>query len=178
MKKILCAIILISLVLLTASCSGSNVSIPDGMQLVSSGDVSYNFFVPGGWIPTENNGIFGAYYSNTDRSNMTVSTLYPSGEIMSISDYWTTLEASYRETFKNFSILEAPQNNESNIIFGERTAFKYVFSADMDGESYKIMQILTAEGSLFYTFTYTAMADLYESHLADVEKTITEFEFK
>ena len=28
------------------------------------------------------------------------------------------------------------------------------------------------------TFTYTAKADLYESHLADVEKTVTEFEFK
>lgn len=178
MKKIICALILISLVLCVASCSANNVEIPDGMQIVSPADVSYNFFVPGGWIPTENNGIFGAYYSNTDKSNMTVSSLYPNGELMSISDYWTTLEESYKETFKNFTLIEAPENNESNIIFGERGAFKYVFSADIDGESYKMMQILTVEGSLFYTFTYTAKADLYESHLADVEKTITEFKFK
>ncbi len=178
MKKIICSLILISILLFTASCSGNNVDIPDGMQLVSSGDVSYNFFVPGGWVPTENNGIFGAYYSNTDKSNMTVSSLYPSSELMSINDYWTTLEASYKETFKNFELLEAPENNESNVIFGERAAFKYIFSADIDGESYKMMQILTANGSLFYTFTYTAKADLYESHLEDIEKAITEFEFK
>ncbi len=178
MKKIIFVSILLVLVLAFASCSGSEIEIPDGMQVVSSGDVAYNFFVPGGWVPTENNGIFGAYYSNTDKSNMTVSTLYPGGELMSINDYWTTLEASYNETFKNFTLIEAPENNESNIIFGERGAFKYVFSADIDGESYKIMQILTVDGSLFYTFTYTAKADLYESHLADVEKTVTEFEFK
>ncbi len=178
MKKIFCALILISLVLFVASCSANNVEIPDGMQLVSSGDVAYNFFVPGGWMPTENNGIFGAYYSNTDKSNMTVSSLYPTEELMSISDYWTTLEESYKETFKNFTLIEAPENNESNVVFGERAAFKYVFSADIDGESYKMMQVLTVDGSLFYTFTYTATSELYESHLADVEKAITEFEFK
>jgi hypothetical protein len=178
MKKIICALILISLVICVSSCSGSGVEIPDGMQLVSTGDVAYNFFVPGGWVPTENNGIFGAYYSNSDKSNMTVSSLYPTDELMSIGDYWKALEASYSETFKNFEIIEAPENNETNIIFGERGAFKYVFSADIDGESYKMMQILTVDGSLFYTFTYTAKADLYESHLADVEKAVTEFEFK
>ncbi len=178
MKKIICAFILITVVLCASSCSANNVEIPDGMQIVSTGDVAYNFFVPGGWIPTKNNGIFGAYYSNTDRSNMTVSSLYPSGSIMSISDYWTTLEESYKDTFKNFNLIEAPENNKSNIIFGERASFKYAFSADIDGESYKIMQILTVDGSLFYTFTYTAKAELYESHLADVEKTITEFKFK
>ena len=67
MKKIIFALVLISLVLTFSSCSGSGVEIPDGMQIVSKGDVAYNFFVPGGWVPTENNGIFGAYYSNTDK---------------------------------------------------------------------------------------------------------------
>ena len=178
MKKIFCLLILISIVFCICSCSDRTVQILEGMQIVSTGDVSYNFFVPGGWVPTERDGIFGAEYSNTDKSNMTVSTLYPDGELMSITDYWTTLEKSYNETFKNFTIIEAPENNGSNIIFGERGAFKYVFSADIDGESYKMMQILTLEGSLFYTFTYTAKADLYEIHLADVEKTISEFKFK
>ncbi len=178
MKKIIFALILISLVISVASCSGNNVDIPEGMQIVSPDDVSYNFFVPGGWIPTENNGIFGAYYSNTDKSNMTISTLYPTDQIMSINDYWTTLEESYKQTFKNFSLIESPENNKSNMIFGERASFKYVFSADIDGESYKIMQILTVDGSLFYTFTYTSKADIYESHLSDVEKTLAEFTFK
>ncbi|MBQ8208758.1 MAG: hypothetical protein IJZ89_08505 [Clostridia bacterium] len=178
MKKFISVLILLALGTALIACSSSGIQVPDGMQIASSGDVAYNLFVPGGWILTESNGICGAYYSTSDESSITVSSLYPDGEMLSISDYWSTLEASYTETFKNFSIVEAPEADASNVILGDKASFKYVFTADIDGESYKFMQILSVHNNMFYTMTYTSTAENYDSHLEDVEKTITEFKFK
>lgn len=178
MKKIISIFLLLALGISFVACSGSGVEVPDGMQLASNGDVAYNLFVPGGWILTEENGIFGAYYSTSDKSSITVSSLYPDGDIVSIADYWSALEASYGETFKNFSVAEAPEDGVSNVILGEKAAFRYVFGADIDGVSYKFMQILSVHNNMFYTLTYTSTAENYDLHTADVEKTVTEFEFK
>lgn len=178
MKKTVSVFFVLALVIALGACSGSGVVAPKGMQVASNDDVAYNLFVPGGWILTEENGICGAYYSTSDKSSITVSSLYPEGDMLSINDYWSTLEASYKETFKNFLLLDSPENNESNIILGEKSAFKYVFSADIDGISYKFMQVITVHGNMFYTLTYTSSADNYENHLEDVVKTISEFRFK
>lgn len=178
MKKSISVLILISLALSLVACSGSGTDIPSGMQLASNGDVAFEFFVPGGWITTEQNGIFGAYYSSSDKSSVSVSSLYPDNGLLSISDYWTTLEESYSETFKNFVLVEEPDNGEPNIVLGGKAAFKYVFTADVDGVSYKFMQILTLHDSLFYTLLYTATAENYDLHLEDINKTVADFRFK
>lgn len=178
MKKIISLVLLTILALSFVACSQSGVAIPEGMQIVSNGDVAYNFFVPGGWIPFEKEGFFGAYYSTSDRSSITASSLYPNGEMQSINDYWASLDASYKETFKNYTLIEAPENDQSNILLGDRKAYKYVFTADIDGVSYKLMQVVTVHDNMFYNITYTSTAELYESHLADVERSVAEFVFK
>ncbi|MEE0968516.1 MAG: hypothetical protein U0M06_04000 [Clostridia bacterium] len=174
MKKLISVFILLCLALTFASCTGTAVDVPKGMQLASGEDVSYNLFVPGGWITTSENGICGAYYSSGDKSNITMSSFYPEGDMESIADYWEKCKASYAETYKNFRLEE----EEANVIIGERSAFKYTFSADIDSKSYKFMQIITVYDNLFYTLTYTAEADKYDAHLSDIEKVISEFEFK
>ena len=174
MKKIIAILILTTLAISLLACSNSGVEIPDGMQLASGSDVAYNLFIPGGWILTKENGIFGAYYSSSDKSNITMSSFYPEADMASIDDYWKKCKASYAETYKNFAAIE----EEAQIILGEKAAFKYVFTADIDGVSYKFMQIIAVHNNMFYTLTYTSTAENYDLHLADVEKTISEFEFK
>lgn len=178
MKKFNAVLILLALMLSLIACSNSGVEVPEGMQLVSSDDVAYHLFVPGGWIPSESNGICGAYYSSSDKSSITMSSFYPEGDMFSINDYWQTCEASYTETYKNFVLEEKPKDNASNAMLGEKAAFKYVFTADIDGKSYKFIQIVTVHDNMFYTLTYTSSAENYASHLEDVEKTISEFKFK
>ncbi len=178
MKRSIALILGTLLALLLVSCGSSGVEIPDGMLLASNGDVAYNLFVPGGWIVTESGGICGAYYSSSDKSSITMSSYYPENGMTSIDDYWQKCKASYEETYKNFVLEEQPSENTANAIIGEKSAFKYVFTADIDGESYKFLQIVAVHDNMFFTLTYTSTAENYASHMADVEKTIAEFEFK
>ena len=173
MKKIL-ILTFVLLVFLFSSCSKSGATVPKGMQEASGKDVAYDLFVPGGWIITESDGICGAYYSSSDRSSITMSSIYPESDMASIEEYWSTCKTSYNETYKNFEASE----EQTEILMGEKTAYKYVFSADIDGTSYKFMQVITAHGGKFYTFMYTSTVENYDAHLSDVEKTLSEIIFK
>ena len=172
MKRFL--MVLLTICILALSSCSDDVKIPDGMQLASDDSVSYNLFVPGGWILTESNGIYGAYYSSSDRSSMTMSSIHPDEGMASVEEYWNTCKTSYDRTYKNFEASE----EQTETLMGEKTAYKYVFSAEIDGESYKFMQLITVHGGKFYTFVYTSTAENYEAHLADVEKTLSEIIFK
>ena len=178
MKKISVILLLLAILASLFACSGKEIDVPDGMQLASGDEVAYRLFVPGGWIITESNGICGAYYSTNDKSSITMSSFYPEGDMLSINDYWQSCENSYSETYKNFVLEEKPIDNASNAMLGEKPAFKYVFTADIDGSSYKFMQLVTVHDNMFYTLTYTSSADNYSSHLEDIEKTASEIIFK
>ncbi len=174
MKRIIAFLMLVSLTLSLIACSGNSENVPDGMQAASVEGAKYDLFVPGGWIVTAENGISGAYYSNADKSNISVSCFYPEENMASIADYWARAKESYINTYKNFEATE----EEIQTILGEVAAYRYVFSADIDGKSYKFMQIVTVHDNMFYTLTYTAEADKYELHTEDLQKVISEFKFK
>ena len=67
---------LIPLLLLTA-CGSSGVDVPDGMKLVSSDAEAFYLFVPGTWVPNDSSGIASAYYSDKDRSNVSLTCMVP-----------------------------------------------------------------------------------------------------
>ncbi|MBE6538042.1 MAG: hypothetical protein E7671_01075 [Ruminococcaceae bacterium] len=173
MKKLTVLFLILALALSLASCSG-DAEIPKGMQIASDEGVAYTLFVPSSWILTESSGIYGAYYSSSDRSSVNVSSFYPESDMASIDDYWSTCKASYAETYKNFSVISEAEQT----LWGEKAALKYVFSADIDTVSYKFMQIIAVHNNMFYTFTYTSTPENYDSHYEDVDKMITEFIFK
>lgn len=173
MKKITVLFIILTLALVFTAC-GKDASVPEGMQIASDEGVAYTLFVPSSWILTESSGIYGAYYSSSDRSSVTVSSFYPESDMASIDDYWSTCKASYEETYKDFNALtEAEQT-----IWGDKAALKYVFTADIDTVSYKFMQMIAVHNNMFYTLTYTSTPENYDSHFEDVDKMITEFVFK
>lgn len=173
MKKIVAIILCLAFCVCFVACANKS-DVPDGMQIASGDEVAYKLFVPGGWNITGENGIYGAYYSSTDRSSVIMNSFYPEDDMASIDDYWQACKSSYGETYKNVSIVE----EDAQIVFGGKAAFKYVFSAEIDTVSYKFMQIITVHNNMFYVFTYTSTAESYDSHLEDVEKTISEFVFR
>lgn len=171
MKKIISTILLLMLTLALFSC-GNDSGVPDGMQKASEDDVAYSLFIPGGWVLLDGeNGLNGAYYSASDKSSITVSSYY--GDVYSIDEYWQKSKASYEETYKNFTV----ETEEEQVVFGGKNAFKYVFSAEIDSTEYKFMQIVAIHQNNVYVLTYTSSAENYESHMTDVEKTVTEFLF-
>ena len=173
MKKIISLALLLTFILSFASC-GKDATVPDGMQRVSGDDVPYDLFVPGGWNPTSSNGICGAYYSQSDKSSITVSSYSPTGTMASIDDYWQFCLANYEGTYKDFEVEE----ESTPIVFGGKSAFKYVFRATVGGAEYRFMQIISVHANRYYLLTYTSDAEHYDLHTADVDKTVSEFIFK
>ncbi len=169
MKKFF-SVLLLSVLALSLFACGKDKSIPDGMVKASGDDVAYTLYVPGGWNTVAESGIYGAYLS-TDKSSMTVSSYY--GDVQSIDDYWQKAKASYDGTYKNFTI----ETEEEPTVIGGKKGFKYVFSAEIDGAEYKFMQICAVNSNTLYVFTYTATAESYDTHMSDVEKTVSEFLF-
>lgn len=170
MKKIISILLLLLLSLSLFACGGDK-EVPDGMQKASGDDVAYSLFVPGGWILLDTDGMNGAYYSSSDKSSITVSSYY--GDFYSIDEYWQASKESYERTYKSFAV----ETEEEAIVFGGKNAFKYVFCAEIDGTEYKFLQIVAIHSNNVYVLTYTSEAETYESHMTDVEQTISEFVF-
>lgn len=173
MKKFVSAILLFSLCTCLFAC-GSDKDVPSGMQKVSGDDVPYNLYVPGGWIASNGDGIYGAYYSQSDKSSITVSSYSPTGTMASINDYWQYARENYENTYKDFAV----ESSGDAVVFGGKSAFKYTFTASIGGAEYHFMQVIAVHSNRFFILTYTSDAEHYDAHLEDVEQTISEFVFK
>lgn len=173
MKRIIAFIIMAVMCFFVISC-GKKSDIPDGMQLASGEDVAYRLFVPGGWNLTLDDNVNGAYYSQSDKSSITMTSYYPETNIASVDDYWKACSASYKNVYDNFEA----QEEASPLVFGGKNAFKYVFTATIDGTDCKFMQIITVHKNLFYILTYTSTAEKYDLHIEDVNSVISNFIFR
>jgi hypothetical protein len=76
MKRII-SVLLLSVMLcgILASCGGTGgTAVPMGMKLISGENDAYNLFVPERWIVNNSKGINGAYHTEADMSNISVTT--------------------------------------------------------------------------------------------------------
>jgi hypothetical protein len=151
---------------------------PEGMQNASTENAKFNLYVPEDtWLSTASSGISGArVYSGEDFSNVTVSAYYPEG-VMTVEDYWNKMcLAEYNAYFKDFTLLESKCGDTT---LGGKNAKRYVYEAKLEGDvTYRFLQVMAIEDTMVYTFTYTAKVDLYDTHMEDVEKMLTEFTFR
>ncbi len=145
-------------------------SAPESMKIASSDKVEYVLYVPQKWI-VDNSVTAGAYYSDTDRSNVNVVSYY--GEEMTVTDYWDMCEAEYKAQFSNYSLHESYKSK-----LGSRNTYVYIFTLSFDGKDYRMLQAISAYGELMYTFTYTADESLFDSHIDDVKLMMEQFKFR
>lgn len=177
-KKIISAVLMFAMTaLLLCSCGNKNSEIPSGMKLLGSDFVNYKFYIPDDWIPDITTGVLTA--KTNDNSNVSMQTMTPSGSYKNADEYFRTdYYAKVQSTFKNTALIEEECSTE-NQRFGKQQigCVKYVYTAESDGVTYKILQYFTLNSGYLYIFTYTAAESVFSEHLEEVSSMVQNFVF-
>ena len=150
------------------------VTPPEGMKLASVEKVPYRFYVPDAWKINKRTESGTAYYSDTDSSNVQVQ-MYMMGDDSpaTVADYFAYCEEKYKELFESYT-LESTEDIKMDSI----SAKQYIYTVVDGGVTYKQLQAIVKKGEVYYTLTYTATSDKFESHLDDVKKMIEKFDIR
>lgn len=144
-----------------------DVEAPEGMKLVSDNEVAYRFYAPEAWIRDINNGQNFVYFSETDRSNVSMMGYEPEDPTnYSVDTYWTECKDKYTATLQDFTIIS---EGETTLDGGAKKAKVYEYSYTLGGVQYKARQTVCVVG-MIYTMTYTALPENYDLHMEDVLK--------
>ena len=144
---------------------------PEGMKL-ASGDLQYRFYVPNAWIANVSDGFSSAYYPESGKPNVSVTTYSPSEE-MNVETYFELCEEEYKKTLSDYERLDS-----SECTVHDEEAICYTYKAVYGGVELKLMQVVFVYNDLFYSITYTAHADRFDAHIDDVEQMLGEFRFR
>ena len=170
MKKITAIILCLVAVLSLAAC-GNKVNAPTGMKLASNEVSDYYFFVPQNWTVDMSTGVASAYYSETDKSNMSM-TSYALEKTMTVDEYWESVKAEYSALFKEMSEPEVKTTALDGV-----EAKQYTYTAKAGTRDYKVMQVFCVKNSTVYVFTFTATPEKFEEHIDKVALVLAEFRF-
>ena len=168
--KLIFTAILLAMTTLFSSCGkDGEIDVPSGMVAAFDSEITdYHLFVPEGWTVDLTTAASGAYYSNSDPSGVSMMTWDLPNTDSTLDDWWTANEADLTMVFKNYTL-----ESKENATIDGNYAQKYVYTVDLGENQYKIMQIGILKNAKVYMFTYTSLAELYDSHLDDVAQ-ITE----
>lgn len=189
-RKILCLILVLSIIILSLASCSKNEQPPKGMKKMSSEFIGYKLYIPEEWTENISTGFISAYAK--DLSNISIQTMSLSGVFESGTGYvfyadnvsYSSIDDYFRNnyltkingTFSSFNLKEEYTTNQK---FGESDkCAKYVYTLNVDGIEYTFLQIFTIYGSNLYIFTYTATSDNFESHISDINNIINNFSFK
>lgn len=146
---------------------------PDGMKLASDEDIEYRFFVPESWICDAKSGASEAYYPESGRPNVTVTSYVPDLS-MTVNDYFLMCEETYKAELEGYE--RVGDVTERRV--ADRLAYSYTFKTVAEGKTILVMQTIFVYDSSFYTITYTALEDSFGGHMADVEAMLGALKFR
>ena len=147
---------------------------PDGFQVASSDQVEYRLYVPTNWICDAESGASEAYYPESGRSNVSVTSYAPTVST-DIKGYFLSCEETYRATLPGY---RRPEGEPVSRKVADRTAYSYTYYVTVDGVELTIMQTLFIYNEMIYSFTYTALSENFALHLADVNAMLDVFTFR
>lgn len=174
MKKIVAILLLLAVAVCAAACKKDD-GVPDGMMDVSAADVAYRLFVPNTWVANNQSGVSGAYVSNTDRSNVTVTAYIPDTDGVTPTSYWEDVcLPAYSAAFAAFHAV----GEGADTTLGGRNARQYIYTFTLDGTEYECMQTVAVQGGFVYSLTYTAETAKYADHTEEVATILSAFVFK
>ena len=160
-------------------CEGSKVSekaktdkkTPDGMKIASFDSAQYVFYVPMAWECSLADKLSEAHTPD-NKANVTV-TAYALESEKTAEEYFAECEKSY-ELIKGYEKLGEPTERK----VGGRDALCYTYKAKYGESEYKIMQTVFEYNSQMYSVTYTAAADVFDTHTEAVNKMLDAFRFR
>ncbi|MBQ9086373.1 MAG: DcrB-related protein [Clostridia bacterium] len=146
---------------------------PDGMEIASADQIEYRFYVPKAWVCNADSGVSEAYYPESGKPNVTVTSYAPETSI-SVKDYFLRCEEEYKTVLPAYERTAEPAERTVS----GRSAYTYTYTATVEGTQITIMQTLFAYNEHIYSITYTALTDRFSEHLADVNRMMDVFTFR
>ncbi len=151
---------------------------PEGMQMISDSAIhAYSLYVPTTWTVNARGGICGAYVSDSDRSNISLTSHYPPSGVKNLYEYFEAIKPVYAKIYQDFTVISAHKEGDPTVKIGGLEGAVYEMSGKSGGTDYRIMQVLFVRESYIYVFTYTAEASRFDAHRAEVDAIIAAVTF-
>ena len=145
---------------------------PDGMKIASADHLEYRLYVPKTWVCDPESGRSEAYYPESQKSNISLTSYSPS-ESISVQDYFAQCEEEYKETLPSYARI-----SETETRVADRLAYSYTYTTVVEGVDFTLMQTVFTYNEIIYSLTYTAMSDTFDAHIGDVEAILSAFRFR
>ncbi len=145
---------------------------PEGMEIASADHIEYRMYVPKTWVCDAESNVSEAYYPESGKSNVTVTSYSPE-TTTTIGEYFAKCEESYKVSLPDYERISEAERTVSG-----RTAFSYTYRVSPDEVDMTIMQTLFIYNEKIYSFTYTALSENFDLHMADVEAMLNAFTFR
>lgn len=145
---------------------------PDGMKIASPDNVEYRLYVPTSWVCSSQSKKAEAYFPESGRPNVTVTSYSPDEELTAEA-YFEKCEKEYEDTFEGYELISSEERTVA-----ERHAVSYVYSASVGDVRVKLMQTVLVYNGMVYSITYTALEDSFDAHLSDVAAILDAFIFR
>lgn len=179
MKRIvsfaLTVFMLLTLVVCFVSCSKDGEA-HMGFKIITTDINDFVLEVPDTWTVTSQNAFVSATVEGAagDESNVSMMSSQRSANETTPEAYFDKLIESYGDMYENIVV----ESRDVEIELGSEKAKKYVFGADVLGESYKFMQVICIHGDRVYIFTYTSNDEFYAEHEMEIKYILDYFYFK
>lgn len=182
MKKIFAISLVLVMLFALVACANTADGAPQGYKIASNDELcTYVLYTPDAWV-TESNDSSYTMATITSGATLSVAKIENVYE-RTVQEYWDKCKTEY--TFlQNFAVVEGEEGVQTTVGSGERVyaCYRYIFTGDYAGTSYRYMQIFLVRNALadtgLYCITYTAKADIYDTHLPAVNDVLNAFYFK
>ena len=111
--------------------------------------------------------------THSDGTNINMTRATPTGT--SFNEYFDARLEELRVIVKDLAVTKELTATEFS---NADSAFYVEYNYTYCGDSYKVYQIFAVKGMTFYSFTYTAKSELYDTHIGEVEKVISKVVFR
>ncbi len=176
-KFILFSLTLIMIAFCAASCSKSEIEVPDGLQIVKVSQADgYQFFGPEGWVIANDGDIAATYVSGINNTSITFAEADAPGDGVSVQDYFESEKSKFSY---DINIVEEKETKFGNA----ESAYQYIYTFKYKGYDFAVMQIFVKNAGRFYIFTYTSYGDPkdensdYQYYITGVKSAIDNFKF-
>ncbi len=145
---------------------------PEGMKIASSDEIEYRLYVPNSWVCSSESGKSEAYYPESGKPNVTVTSFSPDDE-MTAEEYFAMCETQYKEALSGYEFI-----SKTDRTVAERSGVSYTYKVRYGEQSIKLMQTVFVYNQMIYSVTYTALEDRFDVHMADVNAMLNSFIFR
>ncbi|MCI8611193.1 MAG: hypothetical protein HFE66_04645 [Clostridiales bacterium] len=165
--------LLLALSMILCGCEKQASDVPAGMQLASSEDADYLFYVPEGWRVDKSSLYAAAYFSSGDATSISVTAFGVNMTDDTVSSWWE----NYTEQFTGiYEKMEVTAQEEA--VLGGIDGMKYTFDATLNEKEYRYIIVAALRENYIYYITYTSTPEYYEDHLDELDLVLEHFAFK